>query len=83
LPSWHGWTHLGQATVSQLLVVRDTRATRRTVDEFRRLLRTAYPGDSLEALESLTGVAAWPGAALLWAEPDRARRGAYRIVART
>jgi hypothetical protein len=74
--------YLGEVTVSRLLVVRDTRATRRTVDEFRRLLRTAYPGDGSEALESLTGAAAWPGAALLWAEPDRARPGAYRIVAR-
>ena len=82
LPSWDGWTHLGHVTVSRLLVVRDTRSTRRTVEEFRRLLRTAYPADGREALESLTGVARWPGAALLWAEPDRARPGAYRIVAR-
>jgi transcriptional regulator with XRE-family HTH domain len=82
LPSWDGWTHLGSVTVSRLLVVRDTRATRQAVDAFRRLLRTAYPGDGREALESLTGVVAWPGAALLWAVPDRARPGAYRIVAR-
>lgn len=82
LPSWDGWTHLGDVTVSRLLVIRDTRTTRQTVDEYRRLLRAAYPGDGREALESLTGTAAWPGAALLWAEHDRARPGAYRIVAR-
>jgi len=82
LPSWEGWTHLGEVTVSRLLVIRDTRATRQAFDEFRRLLRTAFPGDGREALESLTGVAGWPGAALLWAAPDRVRPGAYRIMAR-
>lgn len=82
LPSWEGWAHLGQVTASRLLVVRDTRATRRTVDEFRGLLRTAFPADGRETLESLTGVSAWPGPAMLWAEPDRARPGVYRIVAR-
>ena len=82
LPSWDGWAHLGEVTVSRLLVVRDTRTTRQTVEEFRRLLRAAYPSDGREALESLMGLAAWPGASLLWAEPDRARPGAYRIVDR-
>lgn len=82
LPSWDGWAYLGEVTVSRLLVVRDTRTTRRTAEEFRRLLRAAYPSDGREALESLTGASAWPGPAMLWAEPDRARPGAYRIVAR-
>ena len=58
---------------SRLLVVRWTRANRDAVGEARRLLREAYPADPRDALESLTGTAAWPGPALLWARIDRGR----------
>ena len=82
LPSWVGWAQLGPVTISQLLVVRDTRATRRAVDDYRRQLGTAYPADGRDALEALSGTAAWPGAAMLWATPDQARSGRYQLVAR-
>ena len=58
---------------SRLLVVRWTRANREAVSAARRLLREAYPADPRDALESLTGTAAWPGPALLWARIDRGR----------
>lgn len=60
---------------SRLLVVRRTRANRHAVAAARRLLREAYPADPNDALESLTGTAAWPGPALLWARTDRGRSG--------
>ena len=58
---------------SRLLVVRWTRANRGVVADARRLLREAYPADTRDALESLTGTAAWPGPAMLWARIDRGR----------
>ena len=83
LPSWDGWARLaGTPAISRLLIVRETRTNRAIADEHRRLLRTAFPGDGRDALESLTGVAAWPGAAILWAARDRVRPGTWRLVAR-
>lgn len=82
LPSWDGWPRLGAPpAISKLLVVRATRATRGVAEEYRRVLRTAYPADPDDALASLTRGDAWPGPALLWATR---RRGAatYQIVAR-
>jgi transcriptional regulator with XRE-family HTH domain len=76
LPSWEGWGELGPDTrTSRLLVVRRTRATRRLASEFARQLRVAYPAHPDDALESLTGTAPWPGAALAWmaVEAGRAR----------
>lgn len=58
---------------SRMLVVRWTRANRDVVTNSRRLLREAYPADPRDALASLTGTAAWPGPALLWARIDRGR----------
>lgn len=81
LPSWDGWSRLGPVTISRLLVIRDTRANREVADQARRQLRVAFPGDPRDALESLTGAAPWPGAAVLWAARERVG-SAYRIVAR-
>lgn len=68
LPSWDGWTHLGEApAISQLLVVRRTRATRAVAAEFAAQLRVAYPAHPDDAIASLAGTAPWPGAALVWA----------------
>jgi transcriptional regulator with XRE-family HTH domain len=83
LPSWEGWPHLGeQVAVSKLLVIRDTRTNRDVAATFRRLLRTAYPSDPDDALAALVGDVPWPGAALLWASPERGNTGRYRLVAR-
>lgn len=84
LPSWEGWPRRelprspsADPEVSRLLVVRRTRATRQATREFSRLLRSAYPARSEDALEALTGVGAWPGSAMLWARIDA---GGVRLV---
>jgi transcriptional regulator with XRE-family HTH domain len=66
LPSWDGFTHLGAPVISQLLVVRRTRATRAVAAEFQRQLRAAYPAHPDDAIAALTGTAPWPGKALVW-----------------
>jgi len=72
LPSWDGWSRLdAEPTISRLLVVRRTRATRAVAADFARQLRLAYPAHPDDALASLTGDAAWPGPALVWAAIDR------------
>ncbi len=74
LPSWEGWPHLGSSSdVSRLLVVRSTKATRTAGRAFERQLRAAYPAHPADALAALTGTAAWPGPALIWAEIEAAR----------
>jgi len=74
LPSasaWARWRDAGlEPRVSRLLVVRWTRANREVATAARRLLRDAYPADPRDALESLSGSAAWPGAAMLWSRLD-------------
>lgn len=74
LPSWAGWSRLGQEPdVSLLLVVRRTRATQQLAREFGRQLRVAYPAHPDDAVAALTGVAPWPGSALVWARIDSDR----------
>lgn len=83
IASWDGWAQLGEApAVSSLLIVRDTRATRAIAREFRRTIQAAYPAHPDDALEALTGVAAWPGPTLLWATDGSADGDVIRIVAR-
>lgn len=59
--------------VSRLLVVRHTRSNVAAVEDARRLLRQAFPADTDDAIRSLTGVAPWPGPALIWARIDLGR----------
>jgi transcriptional regulator with XRE-family HTH domain len=74
LPSWEAWPRLGaEPTVSRLLVVRRTRATRAVATEFERHLRVAYPAHPDDAIAALTGTAPWPGPALVWVVLDGAR----------
>lgn len=83
LPSWDGWLHLGpEPTISRLLIVRETRTNRATAEEFRHLIRTAYPAAGRDALEALRATDSWPGAAILWAARDRSGPGPYRLVDR-
>lgn len=83
LPSWDGWARLDpEPSISRLLIVRETRATRDVAEEHRRLLRAVYPADPRDALDSLKGSGAWPGPAILWAAPMGSHRGEYRLVAR-
>jgi transcriptional regulator with XRE-family HTH domain len=74
LPSWDGWSHIGDTTnQSRLLIVRSTRATRAVGRTFERQLAAAYPAHPADAIASVTGTSRWPGPALVWAEmdPDR------------
>jgi len=76
LPSadrWRSWAADGPPMVSQLLVVRWTRANREVVATARRQLRAAYPADPDDALDALTGTGRWAGAALIWARIDGGR----------
>lgn len=74
LPSWEGWSQLrDEPRVSQLLIVRRTRATRAVAAEFTRQLRVAYPAHPDDALASLTGTAPWPGPAMVWVTLDGTR----------
>lgn len=74
LPSWEGWTQLGEVgPPSRLLIVRSTRATRTVGREFERQLRAAYPAHPADALTALFGTVAWPGPALVWADLQAAR----------
>jgi transcriptional regulator with XRE-family HTH domain len=79
LPSWDGWTRLGEREprVERLLVVRRTRATRAVAVEFAGQLRVAYPAHPDDALEALRGTSPWPGAAMVWAVVER---GHARLV---
>ncbi|TAK01971.1 MAG: XRE family transcriptional regulator [Chloroflexota bacterium] len=83
LPSWDGWAQLGEPpTISRLIVVRQTRTTRRIAGEFRRQLRAAYPADPRDAFEALTtATVAWPGAAILWATGRGTAAEPWRIAA--
>ena len=78
LPSWDRWPTEGAApSISQLLIVRRTRATRATAHEFQRQLALAYPAHPEDALAALTGTAPWPGSSLIWAGMDG---GAIRFL---
>jgi hypothetical protein len=73
LPSWAGWPHLGEPEprISQLLIVRRTRATRVVAAEFAKQLRAAYPAHPDDALAALLGTEPWPGSALAWMVVER------------
>ena len=57
--------------VSELLVLRSTRATRELARVFETTLQTAYPARAADAVASLAGVAKWPGAAIIWMRVER------------
>ena len=57
--------------ISQLLIVRRTRANDRIGHEFARQLAIAYPAHPEDALGALAGDKPWPGSALVWARIDR------------
>jgi hypothetical protein len=78
LPSSSLWPTMPDSpTISRLLVVRWTRATRTAAADAARQLRVAYPGHPDEALGSLTGTQPWPGPSLVWA---KARSGGFELV---
>ena len=81
LPSWLGWPATRRSDrldgvaepapqISQLMVVRRTRATRDVGREFARMLLAAFPAHPADALAALRDTAVWPGSALVWAQLD-------------
>ena len=70
LPSWDGWADLDPSpSISRLLVVRRTRATRADAADFAGQLRLAYPAHPDDALAALSSRSApWPGNTFVWAE---------------
>lgn len=61
--------------VTSLLLLRSTEATRATARAFEATLAAAFPARTADAVAALTGDAAWPGPAIVWAtvEGGRAR----------
>jgi transcriptional regulator with XRE-family HTH domain len=53
-------------TVSRLLVLRSTAATRALEATYGHVLATAYPAPAHEVMAALTGGSPWPGAGILW-----------------
>jgi transcriptional regulator with XRE-family HTH domain len=69
LPSADFWRHLDrEPAVSQLLVLRSTRATRDLSKEFESTLRAAYPARAVDVYAAITGEGDWPASGLLWAD---------------
>ena len=85
LPSADAWRFLAAAdrpepTVSRLLLIRSTAATRDVATRFAHVLATAYPALPADLLRSLTTPEApWPGAGILWA---RVENGSATILDR-
>ena len=55
-------------TVSRLLVLRSTKATRQIAARFEATLRTAYPAATSALHAALVGETPWPGPGILWAD---------------
>jgi len=53
-------------TVSRLLVLRSTSATREVARAFEATLRAAYPAATRDVVDSLRSGATWPGAGIVW-----------------
>jgi transcriptional regulator with XRE-family HTH domain len=71
LPSWEGFHHLGEVPrISQLMIVRRTRATLAVVAQYGHQLRAAFPAHPDDAVAALTGPSPWPGSALAWMVVD-------------
>lgn len=69
----------GAPTISRLLVLRSTQATRATLDSHWHLLAAAYPAPQRSVMAALSGHAAWPGAGIVWMTVES---GQARVVDR-
>ena len=57
-------------TVSKILILRSTEATRSLARSFEATLRAAYPASTRRAVESLRTGSPWPGDAIVWIRID-------------
>ncbi|MBI3746348.1 MAG: hypothetical protein HY264_07485, partial [Chloroflexi bacterium] len=55
----------GLAT-SEMLILRSTVRTRDVARQYEATLRAAYPAQTADAVQALTGTAPWPGPAVVW-----------------
>ena len=60
-------------TLSTLLLLRSTAATRAVARTYEATLAAAFPARSADALAALRGRTAWPGAAIVWARVEGGR----------
>jgi transcriptional regulator with XRE-family HTH domain len=70
LPSAEAWPMLtasmtSPVAVGRLLVLRSTERTRAVARQFATILRIAYPANTAQAVDALTGTSPWPGNALI------------------
>lgn len=81
LPSSEMWRFLeGDHSISRLLVLRSTAATREIARRFEATLAAAYPARSADVYRALTVTGTlWPGPGILWAD---VRGDAVHILAR-
>lgn len=82
LPSAELWQFAAtdvRPTVSGLLVVRSTHATRSLVDQHAATFEAAYPAPAAAVWASLTAEGPWPGSGLVWAS---VRDGRAKILDR-
>ena len=80
LPSADFWSRLErEPAVGQLLVIRNTRATRELARSFESTLRTAFPARVADVFAAVASNGEWPGHGLLWADVTR---GVVRILDR-
>lgn len=61
----------GGGTVSTMLLLRSTGATRDIARTYEATLAAAFPARPADVLVALKGDVPWPGAAILWARVDR------------
>lgn len=61
------------ATVSTLLLLRSTAATRAVAKAYEATFAAAFPARSADAIAALRGDAAWPGPAIVWVRLDHGR----------
>jgi transcriptional regulator with XRE-family HTH domain len=61
------------STVSTMLLLRSTAATRAVVKAYETTLAAAFPARSADAVAALRDDAAWPGPAIVWARLDSGR----------
>jgi hypothetical protein len=67
-------------TVSTMLLLRSTVATRAIVNSYAATLAAAFPARCTDAIAALRYGAEWPGPAIIWA---RVERGQAEILERT
>ena len=58
-------------SVSRLLIIRSTEATRAVVREYAATFHTAYPARTAEVVDSLTRGTPWPGDGVVWMRVER------------